>query len=250
MKLVLHPNSRKAKVHPQQIADYEAFKLSFGIAPRETELHLLEKYYATRALVEEGLQEIFVESPLAFFPRLRDELDNFIIADVCGKSDDEFTVVFCETTPPTDQLYQNLDAITKAQNAKAILLYPFSIDPTVIDEKFQDEIASGKLVIEQFNWLNSRLEEPFKGAIDLLDLLSNETRVRMLLRLFEHPCGKKHYRTEINPKLVYENLSSFLDYGLVNESLDDQYELSHLGRRLLAEYLTFLEKVKRVLGEE
>lgn len=250
MKLVLHPNSRKARVYPKHIADYEAFKLRFGIDPRQTELHLLEKYYAVRSLVEEGLPETFVESTLVCVPRLSNALDNFIIADVCGKSDDEFTVVFCETTPPTDQLYQNLNVVAKARNAKAVLLYPFSIEPAIIDEKFQDETTSGKLVIKQFHWLNSRLEEAFKGAIDLLDLLSNETRVRMLLRLLERPCGKKHYRAEINPKLVYENLSSFLDYGLVNENLDAQYELSPLGRRLLAEYLTFLEKVKKVLGEE
>lgn len=237
-------------MQPQHIIDYEAFKLRFGRDPRETELHLLEKYYATRSLVEEGYPETFVESTLVCVPRLSDALNNLVIADVCGKSDDELTVVFCELNRPTNQLYRNLNVVAKASNAKAVLLYPFSIDPTIIGEKFQDAIESEKFVIKRVCWLNSGLEEAFKEAIDLLDLLSNETRVRMLLRLLDSPCEKKHYRAEINPKLVYENLASFLTHGLVHEGPDKLYELSPLGGRLLAEYLTFLEKVKRALEEE
>jgi hypothetical protein len=250
MKLVLHPNSRKARVRLQHIVDYEAFKSRFGRDPRESELHLLEKYYATHSLVEEGYPETFVESTLVCVPRLSDDVNNLVTADVCGKSDDELTVVFCETTRPTSQLYRNLNIVAKANNAKAILLYPFSIDSTIIGEKFQDAMASEKFVIKRVSWLNSGLEETFKEAIDLLDLLSNETRVRMLLRLLDSPCEKKHYRAEINPKLVYENLASFLTHGLVHENPDKLYELSPFGGRLLAEYLTFLEKVKKALEEE
>ncbi len=249
MRLLLHPNSRKARVLPQHIVDYEAFKLRFGRDPRESGLHLLEKYHAARSLIENGCMETFVESTLLRVPRSRDPLGNWVVADVCGKLDDELKVVFCETAPPTEQLYRDLGILAKASNARAIVLYPFSIDPTVIGKDFQDEVASGKLTIERVCWLDSRLEEPFREAIDILDLLSNETRIRMLLQLLERPRGKKQYRVEINPKLVYENLSSFLANRLISESLDNQYELSPLGRRLLAEYLTFLEKVKRALEE-
>lgn len=250
MRLVLDSTSRKARVLPQHLVDYIAFKQRFGGDQQETELHMLEKYYVTRSIVEEGNIETFVESTLVCVPRQRDALDNRVVADVCGRHNDELTVVFCETTRPTDQLYRRLNVVTKAKNARTVLLYPFSIDPAVIDEKFHDAIASSTLVVKHVNWLNSGLEEAFKEAIDLLDLLSNETRVRMLLRLLESPCGKKQYRVEINPKLVYENLSSFLTHGLVQESVDAQYELSPLGGLLLAEYLTFLEKVRRVLEEE
>jgi predicted transcriptional regulator len=82
-----------------------------------------------------------------------------------------------------------------------------------------------------------------------MDLLGNETRVRMLVPLLERPHGKRHYRAEINPKLVYENVTSLLTHRLIDELDDDTYGLTTIGKQIFCEYMAFVERVRRVLEE-
>jgi len=80
-----------------------------------------------------------------------------------------------------------------------------------------------------------------------MDLLCNETRVKMLLPLLEHPQGKRKFREEINPKLIYENVPLLRTHKLINELADDLYDLTPMGKTILGEYLAFVEKVRDLL---
>jgi predicted transcriptional regulator len=117
-------------------------------------------------------------------------------------------------------------------------------------DQFADSIENGKIQLEQFAWGEHGLERTFRDALEIMDLFTNETRVRMLMPLLERPYGKRHFRSEINPKLVYENLSSLLQHKLIGETEDDLYNLTPVGNRLLCEYLAFVERVRHMLGED
>jgi DNA-binding PadR family transcriptional regulator len=84
----------------------------------------------------------------------------------------------------------------------------------------------------------------------MVELFANQTRVRMLTPLLEKGFKKRDYRRVINPKLLYENLASLLENGIINESEDESYRLTQLGSDLLGEYLTFLERVRRAIEGE
>jgi len=247
VRLRLHPASTRSRVQSTHIMDYGTFKERFGLHSGETELHMLEKFYAAHFLAEQGFSRMYVEATLQCVPRVRQ--DETLYADVCGEDNDEFTIVFCETTPPSTTLYEGLKLVNAAENSRAFLLYPFKVNVDVLADRFPEAFESGKIMVEQFCWLDSGLEEAFREALELMDLLANETRVRMLMPLLERPYRKGYYRREINPKLVYENISSLLTRGLINELPEDEYQLSSVGRRILCEYITFLERVKRVLEE-
>ena len=80
-----------------------------------------------------------------------------------------------------------------------------------------------------------------------MDVLCNETRVKMLLPLLEHPQGKKNFREEINPKLIYENVPLLRTHKLIDELSNDLYDLTPMGKTILGEYLAFVEKVRDLL---
>ena len=69
----------------------------------------------------------------------------------------------------------------------------------------------------------------------------------MLLPLLERPQGKKQYRQEINPKLIYENVPLLRTHKLIAELADDLYDLTPMGKTILCEYLAFVEKVSGLL---
>ncbi len=70
----------------------------------------------------------------------------------------------------------------------------------------------------------------------------------MLAPLFMKTAAKREYRAMINPKLVYENLSVLQHAGLVDEVQDGTYDLSELGKTVVADFIAFLEKTRRTLG--
>jgi DNA-binding PadR family transcriptional regulator len=84
----------------------------------------------------------------------------------------------------------------------------------------------------------------------MVELFANQTRVRMLTPLLEKQFRKRDYRRVINPKLIYENLANLLESGIIDETEDESYRLTGLGSDLLGEYLTFLERVRRVIERE
>lgn len=224
------------------VIDYNAFRDDFR-SQDETEIHLLEKYHAARALSQSGDIDAFIEPIIYDTGR---QARRFM-ADLAGVEGENLTAVFCETQPPSESLMKDLEVVEEAENSKALVVYPFKVDSGSIDAKFRDAVESGKFVIEHLNWRDKGLERAFRNALEVMDLLCNETRVKMLLPLLDRPRGKKQYREEINPKLIYENVPLLRTHKLIDELADDLYDLTPMGKTILCEYLAFVETVRRLL---
>ncbi len=225
------------------VVDYTAFREDFRTQEEESELHLLEKFHAARVLSERGDGDTFID-PVLYDPEKQSHRLN---ADLAGVNGGILTAVFCETKPPDESFLKDLEMVGDAENSKAVIVYPSKIDSQSIDSKFHDAVDSGKLVIERLNWRDRGLEKAFREALELMDLLCNETRVKMLLPLLEHPQGKKHFREEINPKLIYANVPLLRSHKLIDELSDDLYDLTPMGRTILGEYLAFVQKIRDLL---
>ncbi|MBS7609908.1 hypothetical protein KEJ19_04995 [Candidatus Bathyarchaeota archaeon] len=231
----------------RHVMDYRNFRDHFALR-NEAELHVFEKFQAARFLTENGCQRIYANVPIELRSaelRLKE-----LMADVVGERDEkEVIVVFCEIEEPSAELLKHLDSLSRAENARVILYCPHSLDLEPILESFRDDFESGKFAIETFGFSSFRMEEAFKEALELIDRLCSETRVKMLLPLLVNPQRKSNYRKTINPKLLYENLSFLRSSGLIEELFDDEYALTPLGGRILCEYMAFVEKVRRTLEE-
>lgn len=245
MRLVVLQPSRAARVLPVHVLDYMAFRDSFGSGTGETELHMLEKFHAARSMIQRGFHDTYVSATLRTIPETEHRLD----VDVCSIDDDNLNLVFCETGPVDENLFRSLELVEDAENANAVLLFASRIDLSEIADRFPEAVESGKFKVQRLHWHERVLDRTFREALEIMDLLGNETRVRMLVPLLEKPHGKRHYRTEINPKLVYENVTSLLTYRLIDEQDDDTYGLTTVGRQIFCEYMAFLERVRRVLEE-
>jgi hypothetical protein len=228
------------------VVNYTAFRDDFRTKEDESELHLLEKFHAARILSQDGDVDTFID-PVLYDP---EKHLHKMTADLAGVEEGNLTAVFCETQPPGELLMKDLELLAEAENSKAVVVYPFKMDSGPIDSKFRDAVSNGKFMIEHLNWSDRFLEKAFREALELMDLLCNETRVKMLLPLLEHPQGKKRFREEINPKLIYENVPLLRTAKLIDELSDDLYDLTPMGKTILCEYLSFVEKVRHLLGEE
>src|SRR5208283_2518851 len=155
----------------------------------------------------------------------------------------------CETKLPDEALIKELEMVEESDNSMALVVYPFKVNSDSIDSKFQDAVSTGKFVIEHLNWRDRALERAFRDALELMDVLTNETRVKMLLPLLEQPQGKRHFRQDINPKLIYENVPLLRTHKLINELADDLYDLTPRETMILCEYLSFVEKVRHLLED-
>ncbi len=245
MKLEVHPSSRKRRVLPMHVLHYTAFRDDFRTKEDESELHLLEKFHAARFLFQQAGVDTFID-PVLFDP---EEHSHRLTADLAGVDGGKLTAVFCETQPPGQSLIRDLEMLDEAENSRAVVVYPFKVNPGPIDERFHDAVSAGKFVIEHLNWGDRGLERAFREVLELMDLLTNETRVKMLLPLLEHPQGKKHFREEINPKLIYENVPLLRTHKMIDELSDDLYDLTPMGKTILCEYLAFVEKVRHLIRE-
>jgi DNA-binding transcriptional ArsR family regulator len=225
--------------------DYMAFREAFSSETDENELHMLEKFHAARSMIQRGLQETFVSVTLRTIPETERDLD----VDVCGIDRDNMNLVFCETGPVNENLLQSLELVEDAENANVILLFPSRIDTSEIADRFPEAVGSGKIEIQRLHWRERAIDGTFREALEIMALLGNETRVRMLVPLLERPHGKRHYRMEINPKLVYENVTSLLTHRMIDELEDDTYGFTQVGRQIFCEYMAFVERVRRVLEE-
>ena len=245
MRLAVLDSERIARVLPVHVLDYMAFRETFGSQTDENELHMLEKFHAARSMIQRGLQDTCVSATLRTIPKTDRALD----VDVCGIDRDNLNLVFCETGPVSERLFQNLELVEDAENANATLLFPSRIDTDEISERFPEAVESGKIEVQRLPWRERVIDRTFREALEIMDLLGNETRVRMLVPLLERPHGKRHYRAEINPKLVYENVTSLMTHRLIDELEDDTYGLTRTGRQIFCEYMAFVERVRRVLEE-
>jgi len=246
MMLEVLPASKKRRVLPLHMLDYEAFRENFRTGEDESELHLLEKFHAARNLSKIADVDTFVDAVL-FDPGRHARR---LTADLVGVKEEGLTAVFCETKPPGEALMRDLEMVDESENSKAVVVYPFKISAESIEAKFHNAVETGKFVIEHLNWRDRGLERAFREVLELMDVLTNETRVKMLLPLLEQPQGKKHFREEINPKLIYENVPLLQTHKLIDELSDDLYGLTTMGKTILCEYLAFVEKVRHLLEEE
>jgi len=243
LRLEVQAASKKRRVLPMHVVNYTAFREDFHSQEDESELHLLEKFHAARILSRHGNVETFVD-PILIDPEKHSQK---LTADLAGVEEGMVTAVFCETKPPDETLLKELEVIDEAENSKTVVVYPFRVNSETIGSKFPRAFESGRLVIERLNWRDRGLEKAFRQALELMDLLCNETRVKMLLPLLERPQGKKNFREEINPKLIYENVPLLRTHKLINELSDDLYDLTPMGKTILGEYLAFVEKVRDLL---
>lgn len=234
------------EIRPRDIMDYGAFRRRFRKNKTESELHLAERFHAAKILFERGNEHVYVEVPLKTEGGPPGP-PTTITADICGVYSDELTLVFCETSPPTDELLEKLRVVEKAANARALILHPFSANlPDLAGAKTECK----KLDIARVPWLDEHIDDAFREVIEMVELFANQTRVRMLTPLLEKGFRKRDYRRVINPKLLYENLANLLESGIIDEAEDESYRLTRLGSGLLGEYLAFLERVRRVIERE
>ena len=232
-----------SEIRPGDIMNYGVFRRKFRTDENESELQLAQRFHAARILFEKGNDHVYVQVPLKTEDsRLRSSAK--ITVDICGVANDDLTLVFCVASAPTDELLKKLRLVEEASNARALIMYPFSVGLP----RFKSEHK--KLDVAHVPWLDEQMDSAFREVIEMVELFANQTRVRMLTPLLEKGFKKRDYRRVINPKLLYENLASLLESGIINESEDESYRLTQFGSDLFGEYLAFLEHVRRVIERE
>jgi DNA-binding transcriptional ArsR family regulator len=242
LRLKLVESRETQRVSPRDVLDYRAFSQRYGKQGRPNELEVFERFHAANALIREGF-ETYLDALIS------DSREDFIIkADMCGNKEGFLTIVFCETGTIEPSLSASLERVDRSQNARAIVISPLGPDLRALQRDLPNVFRSGKVSLESLGWFDDHLDTSLQQTLRLIDLLGNETRMRMLAPLFRRSSGKREFRAMINPKLVYENLSALLDAGLVDEASDGTYELSPMGRTVMAEFISFLEKTRRTLG--
>jgi hypothetical protein len=235
----------KNEIQFRHILNYRAFREEHS-EQDESELHFLEKFYAARLLSERGCDKIFVNATLTTQPSTDGK--NEIGVDVCGITENGFILALCETTEPTAELHAKLEFLAAIGNVDILLLYPFTIDAHTILDLIPPD-AADKFSIEQVPWLDTTLETAFQEAMEFIGLLCNETRVKMLLPLLKHTRKKKDYRVRINPKLVYENIANLMEHNVLHELSSNEYALTPIGKQILGEYLTFIQRIQHALKD-
>jgi hypothetical protein len=227
-------------VHPRYAMDYRAFKEQFR-TDGELEVCTLEKYYAVRSLIRRGCSEVYVGVTLE---RQTTRVD----VDVAGDCQGTPFFVLCEVDEPGEALFVRLRLISNLVDAMVTIIFPSQTDTSALTERFPLQFLSGQFTVEQLPWMGGE-SDALEEALSLLVFLGNRTRVRMLLPLLRHPGRKRHFRTQINPKLVYANLSTLKARKLIDELSEDEFALTSIGSQIFGEYLTFVQKVRRLLGE-
>jgi DNA-binding transcriptional ArsR family regulator len=121
-------------------------------------------------------------------------------------------------------------------------------------------VKDGKVLFEvplsMNDWPKERLEneltsfeEEFDKFSRLFDALSNETRLRMMKRLFEEEdrnigFGDFMKDLDLNPKIVWESTKKLRASGFLVKSEDGKYRCSELGE---AQFLMLSLALRRLL---
>ena len=95
----------------------------------------------------------------------------------------------------------------------------------------------------------AELVEMFEETFELLDVFESSARLKMLFSMYREPCNKSDLRRLVNPKLVYENLTILQERMLIEELSDGRFDLTEMGKRILRQYLQFLENLRRTMWE-
>ncbi len=240
MMLKLFESQQTRRVSPVDVRDYQTFSNRYCTDNGANELQIFERFYAARSLLERGLETYM--DPIVGAA----EETSGVRVDTCGVREGSLTLILCESGRLDPYFHRTLQMVYTSQNARALILAPVALNTQVIEELLPGAFQSGKIAVEPLGWFDDHLDKTLQETLRLIDLLGNETRMRMLTPLFRKTSGKREYRAMINPKLVYKNLSVLLKAGLVDEH-EGSYELSGLGKAILAEFITFLEKTRKAL---
>ena len=178
-----------------------------------------------------------------------DDDDSIIEADVAGVKNVEIIVAFCSASLPEDSVWTSVRLISQSQNARSLILSPEEISPDLIEEEVPRGLDMGKLQIETLGWFEDTLERTLQQTLRTIELLVNETRMRMLAPLLQKSALTRDFRARINPKLVYHNLTALSEAGIVDEPVEGTFELSQLGKTVLPEFIAFLEKTRKTLDD-
>src|SRR5213592_1156736 len=179
----------------------------------------------------------------------RDDDDSAIQADFCGIKKEEIILAFCSASLPEERVWNSVRLVSHSQNARSLILSPEEIAPDLIEEEVPGALGNGKLQIETLGWFEDTLERTLQQTLRTIELLVNETRMRMLAPLLQKSALKREFRARINPKLVYHNLTALSEAGIVDGPVEGTYELSQLGKTVLPEFIAFLEKTSKTLDD-
>lgn len=243
MNLDLDNANVACQVSPSDVLDYGAFTRKYRSPIESSELSLFEKFHAARLLLNEGFK-VYLDAKIT-----ADDGSSRIQADVCGTKDDQMTLVFCTLDAPKDSTWLAIRTVLEATNARSVILSPEELETAEVEKQLPEAVGNNKVRFETLGWFDDTLEENFQRTLKLIELVVNETRMRMLAPLFQKPGVKREYRARINPKLVYHNLTALSTAGLVLEPVEGTYELSPLGKTVMAEFISFLEKTRRTLND-
>ena len=178
-----------------------------------------------------------------------DDDHSTIEADVAGVKNGEMIIAFCSASLPEDSVWTSVRLISQSQNARSLILSPEEISPDLIEEEVPRGLDMGKLQIETLGWFEDTLERTLQQTLRTIELLVNETRMRMLAPLLQKSALTRDFRARINPKLVYHNLTALSEAGIVDEPVEGTFELSQLGKTVLPEFIAFLEKTRKTLDD-
>ena len=179
----------------------------------------------------------------------RDDDDSAIQADLCGIKKEEIILAFCSASLPEERVWNSIRLISQSQNARSLILSPEEIAPDLIEEEAPGALNRGKVQVETLGWFDDTLEQTLQQTLRTIELLVNETRMRMLAPMLQKSALKREFRARINPKLVYHNLTALSEAGIVDEPVEGTYELSQLGKTVLPEFIAFLEKTRKTLDD-
>jgi len=179
----------------------------------------------------------------------RDDDNSTIQADLCGIKKEEIILAFCSASLPEETVWNSIRLISQSQNARSLILSPEEIAPDLIEEEAPGALNRGKVQVETLGWFDDTLEQTLQQTLRTIELLVNETRMRMLAPLLQKSALKREFRARINPKLVYHNLTALSEAGIVDEPVEGTYELSQLGKTVLPEFIAFLEKTRKTLDD-
>jgi len=178
-----------------------------------------------------------------------DDGHSVVEADIAGVKNGEIIVAFCSASLPEDSVWNSVRLISQSQNARSLILSPEEIALDLIEEEVPRSLDMGKLQIETLGWFEDTLEQTLQQTLRTIELLVNETRMRMLAPLLQKSALTREFRARINPKLVYHNLTALSEAGIVDEPVEGTFQLSQLGKTILPEFIAFLEKTRKTLDD-
>jgi len=237
LELVRRPAPKR--VTPQSVLDYETFARRYPEPQDIRGLKLFEKFVIASKLIREGY-DTYID------PSLKLGDNTTLKADAGGIKENEILVAFCSTSEPDEKLWNSVRQVSQSENGRALIVSAQGVE----DDSIPRGIDRSKIEVEALGWFDDTLEEALRQTLRTIELMVNDTRMRMLAPLLRKSSMKKEFRARINPKLVYHNIAELSKAGILDEPSQGTYELSRMGETVLAEFLMFLERTRRTLDDQ